>query len=134
MRSGVKSGILYHATFGANLRGIKEHGLGYNQKKNWDISEENVVYLTADKEVAFDFCECAEDVCDTIYNSGIVVFAVRIADLDLSKLKIDGNIHDEVIKSFVYKGIISADKLYVVTRNRVRGKLLEYKRVPRYES
>ena len=92
-----------------------------------------MVYLTADKEVAFGFCECAEDVCDTIYNSGIVVLAVRLVDLDFSKLKIDENIHDE-LKSFVYKGIIPADKLYVVTRNIIRGKLLGFKRVPRYES
>ena len=134
MRSAVQSGVLYHATFGANMRGIKEHGLGAKQKKNWDISEENVVYLAADKEIAFDFCECAEDMCDTVYNSGIVVLAVRIADLNLNKLKIDKNIQDDELKSFVYRGIISADKIYVVTRYKVRGKLLEFKRVPRYES
>ena len=129
--------ILYHATFRSKLRRIKDEGLQPNKKKSWDISETGPVYLCEDAEMAFSFCECAEDVPDSVYESGIVVFAVNTSNLNHASLKIDQNIKDQSNGSrcFTYSKAIPPLYLMVVNRNKgLVGWLNNLKRVPGYES
>lgn len=122
---------LYHATFRRNIASIREMGLGAKQKKNWDISMNNVVCLALDPAEANDYCECAEDVSDSVYESGIVVFAVNTKDLNRQRLMQDPNLRD--VESYIYQGIIPSDKLYVITDTKgIVGKLSEVKRVPAF--
>ena len=121
--------ILYHATFRKRLKSIKESGLGTKQMKNWDISENGVVYFAADPYAAESFCECAEDVSESVFDSGIVVLAVDSRELNNKNIKRDGNIHDETF-SFIYKGTIDPRLLYVVCNGEIVGKLMDMKRVP----
>lgn len=120
---------LYHATYRTNLKSIRELGLGAKQKKNWDISLDNVVCFARDPIDAHDFCSCNEEVSDRVYNSGIIVFAVN--SKDIGKLEKDPNLHD--IKSYIYRGIVPSDKLYVITdEGGLLGKLIDLKRVPAF--
>lgn len=122
---------LYHATFRTNLASIRELGLGAKQKKNWEISLDNVVCLALDPNIANDYCESAEDVSDSVYDSGIIVFAVKSSDLDKKKLSLDPNLKDE--ESYIYRGVIPANKLYVISDKKgLIGRLPEVKRVPRF--
>lgn len=122
---------LYHATFRTNLASIRQLGLGAKQKKNWAISLNNVVCLAIEPDIANDFCESAEDVSDSVYDSGIIVFAINSSDLDRKRLSRDPNLKDE--ESYIYSGIIPANKLYVISDKKgIIGKLTEIKRVPRF--
>lgn len=127
--------ILYHATFRSRLPSIKKLGLGAKQIKNWEFSEDNVVCLTTDPECAFSFCESAEDVADSVYESGIIVLAVHYSLLDTRLLNRDTNVNEESPSAyyFTYRGIIKPHNLYVVTRKKVVGQLLALNRVPSYE-
>ena len=122
---------LYHATFRKYLPSIKTLGLGAKQKKNWNISTSNVVCLAKDPYEANDYCECAEDVADSVYDSGIVVLAINVTGLDRRRLMQDPNLHD--IESYIYQGIIPVDNIYVITEKKgLVGKLVELKRVPSF--
>ena len=128
--------LLYHSTFRSNLPDIKKYGLGAKQRKNWDISQDGVVCFSENSEVAFSYCETAEDVPDWKYNSGIGVLAVSVGHIDKTKIKLDGNISQEpgLPRNFVYSGIVKPENLYVMTSNKgIVGKLMELKRVPSYE-
>ena len=130
---------LYHSTFRVNLKSIKELGLGAKQPKNWEFSTNGETCLCSDPDVAYSFCEAAEDVSDSKYNSGIVVLAVDSKMLDRRLVVKDQNMHEEKPEcAFIaYKGIIPSNQLYVVTTKgnqfKIEGKLLELKRVPSYE-
>lgn len=130
---------LYHSTFRANLKSIKELGLGAKQPKNWDFSLDGEVCLCSDSDAAFSFCEVAEDISDSKYNSGIVVLAVDSEVLDWRLVVKDQNIREEkpMCTFIAYRGIIPSNQLYVATikgsKFRILGKLLDLKRVPSYE-
>ena len=137
---------LYHATYRANLRSIKDNGLGAKQPKNWDFSEDGVVCLCSCAEAAFSFCECSELASDYKIDSGIVVLAINSRDLPSNKVGKDSNInisHDDPAKYFTYRGIIPINKIYVTTREiydsegksklKPIGPLSTLKRVPGYE-
>ena len=128
--------LLYHATYRARLAGIKEGGLGAHPIKNWGISEPGVTYLCSDPDAAFSFCEVAEDVSDSVYESGIVVLAVSSKYLDKDKLSLDANYHEDGSgpRCFVYKGVIPASQLMVVTIRGLKGFLLNMRRVLSYEN
>lgn len=119
---------LYHATYKANINSIKKWGLGAIQNKNWNISIKNNVCLSPNPEEANSFCECAEDVLDDIYNSGIVVLATNTTNLKKELLKQDPNILSA--KSFIYPEIIPSNALYVITNKKIIGKLNSLKTVP----
>ena len=87
--------IVFHGTFRANLKDIKKYGLGARQRKNYSFSLDNVVYLTSDADMAYDFCECAEEVSDSKYESGIVVLVLDTTTLDYSKLYNDENMRTQ---------------------------------------
>lgn len=126
--------LLYHGTFRANLLDIKRYGLGARQRKNYSFSLDSVVYLTSDAEMAYDFCECAEEVSDYKYNSGIIVLGIEGTTLDYSKLYSDANMRTEGHSGcYIYKGIIPSSSILVIKSPAiVVGKLLQLKRVPSY--
>ena len=77
---------LYHATFMVNKLSIMQEGLVIGKKRSWGGQvDENYVYLANDPDVAYDFCECADDVDEDIYDSGIVVFEIDTSKLDIDK-------------------------------------------------
>ena len=66
-----------------------------------------------------------------IYHIMIIVFAINTQDLDTRKLMQDPNIRD--MESYIYQGIIPAEKLYIITETKgLVGRLSEIKRVPAY--
>lgn len=124
--------ILYHATFRARLKSIRNMGLGAKQIKNWGISESGVVYLCDDADVAASYCDCAENVSDSVYDSGIIVLAVDSRILDKNNIRVDGNIHDDT-KSYIYRGVIPPEKIAVVNKDdKIIGNLTKISRVPTY--
>lgn len=132
--AGIKR-FIYHATFRSNLPSIKRLGLGAKQPKNWDFSLSGDLCFSSNPDVAYSFCECAEDVSESKYNSGIVVLATPYID-GYTMLQ-DLNCQGEP-SCFCMKGVvIPPDRLYIVTtkHNKIHleGKLLNLKRVPAYE-
>lgn len=127
--------ILYHSIFRANLPSIKKEGLGARQRKNWDISKNGVTYFSDNPDVAFSYCEAADEVSEAKYDSGIIVLAVDTKTLDPSKLGIDTNIRDqEENKCYVYSGVINPNYIAVVKSDgKLVGILTKLKRVPSYE-
>ena len=126
--------ILYHATYRANLKSIKELGLGARQKKNWSFSESGVVCFATDADVAYSYAETADEVSDFKYNSGIIVLAVDSSRLDVRYAGYDQNIKDEESQCYAYRGIVNPMDLYVVTSDSgIVGRLLQMKKVPAYE-
>lgn len=103
----------YHATFAANLSSIKKTGLQPGHSKNWDISKPDVIYLSNDPDIAYSFCECAEDVCSDKYDSGIVVLAIPKAALNLKSIQADANILDGG-NCFEYKEAIPPELLSII--------------------
>lgn len=95
--------IMYHATFGAYLPQILANGIMPGQHKNWTDSSGQHVYLAYDADVAASFCECADEVPDEIYDSGIVVLSVNVDGLCLYH---DPNIRSADNECAIYAGII----------------------------
>ena len=125
--------FLYHSTFRNRLRSIRHFGLGAKQHKSWKISENNVVYLSKNPEIAFSYCEAAEDVSDSVYESGIIVLAIPLNCIDYSLLALDSNIVGTSTE-YTYRGIIEPNNCFVVTRKKgLVGGLTSIKRVPPYE-
>lgn len=134
---------LYHATYRTNLRSIKDNGLGAKQIKNWEFSEDDVVCLCTNPETAFSFCECSELASDYKINSGIIVLAVDSKRLNRNRVNKDPNVligeQEDDVRYYTYRGIISPDILYVITRkmddNNLKpiGPISWMKRVPGYE-
>ena len=127
--------FMYHATFRANLASIKQFGLGAKQPKNWEFSQDGVLCFSSNPDIAYSFCECADDVSESKYNSGIVVLAtpympgyVMMEDMNCQGQQ----------SCFCMKGIgIKPTALYVVTTKNgklyLEGRLSDLKRVPSYE-
>lgn len=112
--------ILYHATFKSRIPQIIKYGLDSKHAKNWKDCERGYIYFATNYDIAYDFCETAEDVSDEDYDSGIVVLAVDSNQLKREKFTADPNILDnEDCGCFAYKGTVSAQKLKVVHENYV---------------
>lgn len=94
------------------MSSIKKKGLEPGHSKNWDISKPDVIYLSNDPDIAYSFCECAEDVCSDKYDSGIVVLAIPKAALNLKSIQADANILDGG-NSFEYKEAIPPELLSI---------------------
>lgn len=137
MKGLEEKGYLYHATFGKYISSIKKAGLNPGINKNWDISSSSGICLCSDPEIAFSFCECAEDVSDEIYDSGIVVLAITRGlrkDLLIKDPNINPNPDADNVHYLLYKGVIPASSLYIVTRKSgLCSSLVEAQRVARYE-
>lgn len=115
--------ILYHATFKRRLPQIIKYGLDSKHAKNWKDCEKGYVYFAQNYDIAYDFCEAAEDVQDDDYDSGIVVLAVDAKTLKKENFKPDGNIitpgHEGCL---AYKGTVQAQKLRIVETEYIKGK------------
>jgi hypothetical protein len=109
----------YHATYEKHLPSIIRHGLDVSKRtrKSWSFSEK-VIYLSTLGEVAHSYADCSDDVPEKwLYE--IIVFEIDEQHLDLSKLKIDRNVHQEqdcdaVINCFEYHGVIPPNVLKMV--------------------
>jgi len=88
--SGIPS-ILYHATYRPYLQSIFKKGLQYGiSPVNWEFSE-NVVYLSSDIDEAISYAETS-DIVPEEYLDQIVILAVDVSQLDVSKLVVDENV------------------------------------------
>ena len=126
--------MLYHATFGTHLESIKTLGLGAKQIKNWEFSLSGVVYLSDDAEYSFSFAECSDETLEEIYDSGIYVLGIPKNALNENLLGIDVNNQDKDYPTYVYNEVVSADNIFVVTRNNgIIGKLKDLDKIPQYE-
>lgn len=111
--------LMYHATFGCWKDSILKYGLNPSigrTHKNWEFSQDNLVCLAFDGDIAEDFCESNNTVPDEIYNSGIVLFEVDVKGLELFY---DPNVNREdngvlLDIALVYEGVISPDRLEIV--------------------
>lgn len=126
--------FMYHATFRANLASIKKYGLGARQPKNWDFSITGDLCFSTNPDVAYSFCECADNVAESKYNSGIVVLATPYIG-GYTMLQ-DMNCRGEQSCFCMKNIVISPDKLLVVTSKEgkvyLEGMLLNLKRIASY--
>lgn len=101
--------ILYHATYAPYLVSIREHGIGGQSGiKNYEDSENGIVYLATDRNIAISYAETSEQVPEDFLEN-IVVLSVNLASLDASKLRIDRNVqteNPEQNQTFEYHGVI----------------------------
>lgn len=120
---------LYHATPSCYVSSIKRYGLGGRvpEKRFWDYKGtpyENITrgcFLCDDEyaaesyiEVSDAFFELSDEYMDRYDRElEIVVFRVKVSDLDPDLLSIDKNNmdNDEYASSFFYDGIIPYEKL-----------------------
>ena len=102
---------LYHATYKPLLNTIEKEGLGgTSAKRNWDFSEEGVIYLAIDDEVALSFAETADNVKDDWLDE-IIILKIDTTKLDKTRFFIDRNLLDDYdldddFISFEYHGVI----------------------------
>ena len=131
-----KNQVLYHATFRANLPGIKEKGLIIGRKSNWGFDKEecNAIYFTKYPDIAYGFADCADYVADSVYASGIVVLAIPRVCFDKNYLRCDYNVEDRSMGSYEYhKNFTKVNNIFVMKdENHVAGRLMVLKRVPAY--
>jgi len=80
---------LYHATFNVNKHSILKEGLVIGKKRSWGGQVDvNCIYLATDPDIAYDFCECADEIDDDaydVYESGIVVLEIDTSLLDIDE-------------------------------------------------
>ena len=119
--------LMYHATFGCYKDSILKYGLNPaigRTHKNWEFSEDNLVCLAFDGDVAEDFCESNDTVPDEVYDSGIVLFEVDISGLELfydpnvNEINEDGSLYDIAL---VYEGVISPDRLEIIDEYKIKN-------------
>ena len=78
--------MLYHATYLAHYKSIREKGLIPGCRKNWSFSKDDVVYLAPTPELACSFAETAEEAPENIYESGIICLGIPLGSLDQALL------------------------------------------------
>ena len=104
---------LYHATYGALLDSIKEHGLGGKSSGyEWEDSKSGVVYLATDEDVAISYAETNEDVPEE-WLDDIVVLEIDTTNLNPDKLLIDSNVQDNDGSTVEYHGVIPFDSISI---------------------
>jgi len=122
---------LYHATLSCNLNSIKKYGLGgkiSSSRRLWDYNKTNYknikqgVFLTKDECTAASFIEGSEifEELEEKYEERygkeleIIVFRVKIKDLDFNKISFDFNIISTSVEddfTWFYNGVVPFDKL-----------------------
>lgn len=128
----IQEKYLFHATPSCYVNSIKKYGLGGKmpQKRFWNYENtpyDNItqgVFLATDEYVAESYLETSEafeelaEIYEDRYNKEleIVVFKIKLSDLDISLLEIDNNqlIDDETDATYFYNGIIPYDKLQII--------------------
>lgn len=105
---------LYHATYGPLLTSIQNNGLaGVGCLKNWEDSKDGVVYLALAPEVAESYAEAADNVPDE-WLEAIVVLAIPVSRLDLTRLTLDSNVQNNSGDTLEYSGIIPWSAIEVI--------------------
>lgn len=126
--------FVYHATFRSNLQGIRKKGLEPGHTKNWADSKPNVICLSSNPDIAYSYCESAEEVSEVKYGSGIVMLAIPIVSLNTAFIRLDSNIRMNNSECYEYGGRIPSELIYVCSSSRgIIGPLATTKRVPSYE-
>lgn len=101
--------VLYHATYRPVLKSIKKYGLGgVNSKTRWEDSQEGVVYLALDPDVAESYAEANDNVPEDWLDE-IVILKINARGLDKSKLKLDTNVIDNEGDTLEYHDVIPVD-------------------------
>ena len=104
---------LYHATYGALLDSIREHGLGGKSSGyEWEDSKSGVVYLATDEDVAVSYAETNEDVPEE-WLDDIVVLEIDTTNLNPDKLLIDSNVQDNDGSTVEYHGVFPFDSISI---------------------
>jgi len=108
--------LLYHATYGQLIEGIKKHGLGgKTARKSYSDSRPGTVYLAVSPEIAESYAEVAEeDLVPDEWKENIAIFELKTKDLDKSKLTADKNVLREPgqkVDTYEYSGVVPFTKL-----------------------
>lgn len=83
--------FLYHATYLPYYNNIMKYGLnGNNKRKNWEDSQNGIVYLANDPHEAESYAETSDMVPENWLNK-IIVLKINKSLLDVNKIKIDSN-------------------------------------------
>lgn len=110
---------LHHATFRANLKSIKSNGLVLPMHGDRMNFEGQVyvrgIYFSTDYNLCGSMLECADNVPDSIYNSGTVILVVDSDSLDASYFCRDINlIGEDNAKSIVYQKPVPSNLIGII--------------------
>lgn len=110
---------LYHATFRANLKSIKSNGLVlpmHGDRMNFEGQEYiRGIYFSTDYDLSGSMLECADNVPDSIYDSGIVILVVNSDYLDKNYFCRDINlIGEDNAKSLVYQKPVPSNLIGII--------------------
>ena len=118
--------MLYHATPADRLPSIMQHGLGAASRKSFDISGNNIVYLTDDPDTAASYAKDAMLLATGNRSgpfgrgpgkpmAGIAILQVDRAKLTRSLFRQDRNHQKQVYggRSFEYHGVVPPEALSV---------------------
>lgn len=120
---------LYHATYGALLDSIKEHGLGGKSSGyEWEDSKSGVVYLATDEDVAVSYAETNEDVPEE-WLDDIVVLEIDTTNLNPDKLLIDSNVQDNDGSTVEYHGVIPFDSISILSYNESYSESIRWHKI-----
>lgn len=111
--------LLYHATFRAHLKSIKEYGLvlpKQGDRLNFEGQEYiRGIYFSTDYDLSGSMLECADNVPDSIYDSGIVILVVNSDYLDKNYFCRDINlIGEDNAKSIVYQKPVPSNLIGII--------------------
>lgn len=117
-KSGNTMSQMYHATYRPYLASILKWGLGgapVLPPKNYEDSEDGVVYLATTPDIALSYAETAEGVPQE-WLDDIVMLRVDLRQLNLSALGYDKNVRtdeDTPMETLEYRGLIPAHALSI---------------------
>lgn len=122
---------LYHATFRSKLSSIRKNGLmvpGEKAKLSYEGQVyQRGIYLGKDIDFCGSMLECADNVSESVYESGIVILAIPVVYLNKGMFERDENLLGEANEmSMVYKRNIPVEYIRIV--KNPNGKC-EYKRL-----
>lgn len=109
--------ILYHATFGKFIPTIKTEGLlskvDGNKGDNWGWGTEftDEIFLSDDKDIAASYCECADNVDDATFDSGIYIVEVEVDEENVDEDRWSG-----APSCFVHHGPVYPDRFLKIWR------------------
>lgn len=101
---------VYHATYYPLIKSIKKHGLGKWNHKNWDDSQNGIVYLAYDHYQAESYAESSESIPEDWLDQ-IVVLQITTDLLDKQRFRIDSNNLDG--STLEYHGIIPPECIQI---------------------
>lgn len=124
--------VLYHATYKSRLNSIRKTGLGASKIKNWSFSLPGHTYFSPDMDEAGSLCENAEEVPESVMESGIVILCIPSEILPADRIAIDANYRSDIHEggcvnpAYTFKGIIPSHLLSIVAVEKVNGRQTYY--------